>query len=413
MDTGFFTKEQTKSKSRPDGKIYSCFSCGLYKNCVHPKMKPQGNFTKGILIIAESPDNEADEYGKALYGKQLRYLKSILSRNQINLFEDCKIVYAAACKTETKGSYKLPSKSEIASCRSKVMPIASNKKTKLIITLGFSGIYSLLGHRITKAIGTIDKWRGHQIPDQELKSWLCPTLSITDVLQQVSKNVYINETIFEQDIKAAIEVLSKPFPVYKEPKITYLKDLSALNKIKDGKLTAFDYETTGLKPHNKVHEIISCSIATSENKVFVFLLPKSKKKLKPLLTYLQSGMIPKVMQNIQFEITWSKVILGVDVNGIELDTMLTTHLLDNRTGVTGLKFQTYTNFGVIDYDSVISPYLSGLDTKDTNSPNRIKELLKSKDLTKKLLLYNALDSIFTLRLAKIQLERLQNHLPFY
>jgi len=35
---GFFTKKETISQSRPDGKIYSCASCRLYKKAVNPRL---------------------------------------------------------------------------------------------------------------------------------------------------------------------------------------------------------------------------------------------------------------------------------------------------------------------------------------------------------------------------------------
>ena len=43
---GFFTKKETESKTRPDGKTYSCYSCGLYKNAKSAKMQPVGEFKK-------------------------------------------------------------------------------------------------------------------------------------------------------------------------------------------------------------------------------------------------------------------------------------------------------------------------------------------------------------------------------
>jgi hypothetical protein len=57
---GFFTKEQTQSITRPDGKHLSCNSCGLYKQCSSPKMQPYGNFEKQIMCIGDAPSEEED-----------------------------------------------------------------------------------------------------------------------------------------------------------------------------------------------------------------------------------------------------------------------------------------------------------------------------------------------------------------
>jgi hypothetical protein len=48
---GFFTSVETKLKSRPTGKINSCFSCGLYKNCKSPRMEVFGKFQRQIMIM--------------------------------------------------------------------------------------------------------------------------------------------------------------------------------------------------------------------------------------------------------------------------------------------------------------------------------------------------------------------------
>jgi hypothetical protein len=84
--------------------------------------------------------------------------------------------------------------------------------------------------------------------------------------------------------------------------------------------------------------------------------------------------------------------------------MNAAHCLDNRQGVTGLKFQTYVNFGVPDYDSHISPWITNT-TEDlgANTLNKIKEFIKLYG-TKDILKYNGLDSIFGLLLAQKQLE---------
>ena len=69
MKQGFFTLKETESDSRKNGKIHSCASCGLYRNCRHPKMKPFGNFKKGILNIGEAPGDIEDQRGKPWQGK--------------------------------------------------------------------------------------------------------------------------------------------------------------------------------------------------------------------------------------------------------------------------------------------------------------------------------------------------------
>jgi len=86
---GFFTVKQTESRSRPDGKTYSCASCGLYKNALSPKMKSYGAFKKEILNIGEAPGEVEDKRGMPWQGKTGRLLKKTYRRLGVDLFEDC------------------------------------------------------------------------------------------------------------------------------------------------------------------------------------------------------------------------------------------------------------------------------------------------------------------------------------
>jgi uracil-DNA glycosylase family 4 len=406
---GFFTTKETESISRPDGKTYSCFSCGLYKGVQTPKMKPYGDFKKKILIIGEAPGRLEDLAGIPFQGNSGRYLRSFLKKQGIDWKKDCLSIYAAKCRPVCdKGRDRLPSNYEIESCRKLALKVIQERKPELIIILGVLGLYSLIQHRFKKDFGNINKWRGWVIPDQDLKAYLCPIFDIQRVLDRNNKEKYETEVIWEQDIERALNALKTPFPVFKEPKIKYVTDLSFLNKLKPQTYTAFDYETTGLKPHAKGHKIICCAVAVSPDKVYSFMLPKGK-KLKPFLKYLKNPHLPKIAQNMKYEDTWSEVLLDTTVQGWDWDTMQATHILDNRSSITSLKFQSYVQFGIIDYDSEINPYLIA---KDANSINNIEKLIKQPGGERKLLKYCAWDSILEFRLAVIQKKLFENLLPF-
>jgi len=80
--------------------------------------------------------------------------------------------------------------------------------------------------------------------------------------------------------------------------------------------------------------------------------------------------------------------------------------------VTGLKFQTYVNFGVVDYASEVAPYLQAKDNNG-NAINRIMELVGMPGGKEKLLEYCGLDAVYEYRLAMIQQKVMNyNFLPF-
>jgi DNA polymerase I-like protein with 3'-5' exonuclease and polymerase domains len=191
-----------------------------------------------------------------------------------------------------------------------------------------------------------------------------------------------------------------PFPIYKEPVIEVIEDLEVLRTIKND--FAFDFETTGLKPHAEGHKIVSCAIADTEDHAYVFMMPQKRSQRLPLVELLENPKIGKVIANMKFEITWAEVILKCKVENVIWDTMLMTHVMDNRQGITGLKFSTYTCLGVIDYSSEIEPYLKGVEEKNANALNRVIELVSTESGKSQLLKYNALDAINEYRLWKYQ-----------
>lgn len=106
--------------------------------------------------------------------------------------------------------------------------------------------------------------------------------------------------------------------------------------------------------------------------------------------------------NCSFENMWSFVILKAIVQGWEWCSMNNAHILDNRRGISGLKFQTYINFGVSDYDSLISDYLVSPKDQGANAFNKILKFFKEHG-EKEALRYCGLDSIYGYKLTLKQM----------
>lgn len=399
---GFFTTKQTESVSRPDGKNYSCISCGLYQLCKSPKIAPYGNFKKRILNIGEAPGEMEDKNGKPWQGKTGILLKQTYADLGIDLFEDCLNINAVNCRPEDN---RAPTNYEIACCRKIVMDVIKQYKPHVIVLFGNAAIFSIIGHRWKKSLEGISKWRGWCIPDRDLDAWVCPVFHPSYVERADAKEV---DTVWEYDLKQAIKLVSTDLPEYIDPDIEVIEDLSVLNSIKNGKV-AFDYETTGIKPHGVGHRIICASVADSPNHAYVFMMPPTRKEREPFIKLLTNPKVGKIAQNMKFEHAWSLVRLKTEVQNWEWDTMVASHILDNRTGITGLKFQTYVQFGIIDYASEISPYLTS-DGGGGNDINKIQELLTKPNGKESLLHYCGLDAVYEYRLAMIQQSEIL--LPF-
>ena len=215
--------------------------------------------------------------------------------------------------------------------------------------------------------------------------------------------------VWNLDLSNAINTLKTPFPRWPKIDIKIIEDLSVLSTIKEG-LVAFDYETTGVKPQGKGHRIVCASIAVSSSLVYVFMMPKSKKEREPFLELLKNPNVGKMAHNMKFEDHWTEVKLKTSIFNWTWDSMLAAHILDNRTGVTGLKYQAFVRFGVRDYDSEITPYLQA---EGSNDINKIGELIDKPGGQEKLLEYCALDSIYQYRLAMLQMKEIEyDFLPF-
>jgi hypothetical protein len=109
--------------------------------------------------------------------------------------------------------------------------------------------------------------------------------------------------------------------------------------------------------------------------------------------------IPKIAANAKFEERWTRKTFGHGINKWDFDTMLAAHLLDNKPGVCGLKFQAFVKLGQESYNDHIEPYLKA---DGSNEENRIKEIA-----IKELLIYNGLDSLLEWKLAKIQKREIE------
>ncbi len=406
---GLFETKEFESVSFFKGKLHSCISCGLYKSVHSPRMKPFGNFKKGILNIGEAPTEIDDIKGKQWQSKAGRRLQYEYDRLGIDLFEDCLNINTVNCLPLNKqGQGREPSSEEIAACRARVLKVIAERKPKVIVAFGNAAIFSLIGHRWKKDLGGIAKWRGWTIPDRDFNAWLCPVWEPSFVENFDQEQV---RTIWRQDLQRALSLHNVPFPKWEDEKnFVEIVDsserlLSLLQEISG--LVSLDTETNSIKSYSPESKLISFAFSTSEKHAFSFFVPSDKRILRELRRVLTDPEIPKIAHNMKFEHTWIKNKLGYEVKNWIWDTIIASHIIDNRQGITGLKFQTYVNFGVPDYDSDVASYLSSTDSKNSNAINKIHKLLESEEGKRQLLLYNGLDALYTYKLAVKQMKEVQ------
>ena len=401
MSEGFFSKEEVSTKKAARVSSHtSCGACGLHKKCNSPKMEPSGKGELGILIIGEGISKQEDARNEAMIGAPAQLLRKVLDKEGIDLERDCLKMNAISCNSGDD-----PTEKQVEYCRPRVWRVIKEFKPELIIVLGNAAIESILGHRWKKKLDGVTKWRGFVAPDRDTKCWVSFAFHPAYVLSERERNPAV-ETIFTDDIAYAVRHIDVPFPQHKDEK-ECIEIVTDERRLKDllthtydyADIIAFDYETTGLKPHAKGHQIVTCAVAESATSCYAFNMPKEGENLHIWKQILKERAIAKVAANMKFEDAWSRFILQTVVENWIHDTMLTAHILDNRKSVTGLKFQAYVEFGIVDYDSKVSEYLVGEDEKESNGFNRILQAPR-----KPLLLYNGFDSLLEFRLYLIQKE---------
>ncbi len=387
--TGFFSASAKIFTSKPVSFVTQCGACGLIKTSPNPKIKPKGNFAKKILILSEAPIWRNDE---------LQLLKKELAESGATLHHDCSISSSILCQLPGNVT---PKESMAQNCIASITKIIKQLEPNVIILLGPIPTKTLIKAYWKEQSGPFNRWSGFQIASQKPNTWICPTFHPSYVLQ---KNNPLVNLFFSKHINKAVEKSNaKPWKKVKDFQKEICVEINpnkAAKKIRkmlgNSKMAAFDYETNRIKPDHAKAEIVSCSICFDGE--YTIAYPWHGESIKATVEFFKSP-IKKIAANMKFEDRWTKAILGIRIKRLVWDTMIAQHLIDNRKGVTGLKFQSFLYLGMTNYDNHIKPFFDS----DKNGFNRIHEI----DL-RELLLYNGLDSLLTYRIAQIQMKGIKD-----
>ena len=172
----FFDENDTQKINKKNTKKIKdfCEKCGLYKNCINPKMKYTGKGKKRILVIAEAPGKEEDRKGIQLIGQSGQLLRNFLKKLDINLDRDCWKTKAVICRSANN---KTPTHAQVNYCRHNLLKTVNDLKPEKIITLGKIALQGLISDKIS--VNKMEKWVGSSIPDQDFKCFNFPTYHLS------------------------------------------------------------------------------------------------------------------------------------------------------------------------------------------------------------------------------------------
>ena len=396
---GFFNQTSLTVLKEPPSLLPRCGSCGLFKNCQSPKMKPSGKGRKRILIVGEAPGANEDVQGIQFIGKAGQFVRSALEILGINTRRDVWWTYSLICGPHEGTRNRTPTDREIDYCRPNLTRTIKELNPDVILLLGKVPLSSCI-KPIFPDIGELGKWTGQQIPCRQPNAWICPTWHPSYLIREGNP---ILDREWERHLKAAVELTGKPWqtiPDYSS-QVKCLFDpeeaARAILAIQEGnRPIAWDLETEGLKPDRQDFNIVTCSVSDG---ITTFAFPWVGVAIDAMKELLRSDL-PKWGWNAKFEDRWIRSKLGIRIRNWQEDGMLNAHALDNRSGVTGLDFQAFVQLGQETYDKHIRPFLKS-KRRGGNERNRIKEV----DL-KGLLQYNGLDSLLTWKIVEKQRERI-------
>ena len=388
---GFFDK--TKIQTGGCGT-----TCKLDRGCQTPRM-PVGGASEHLMVVGAAPgpgDNKTEVHWAGNEGAILQ--EALRQKTGIRLYEDCWHASAVACRPRDD---RPPSAVEIDACRPRLIASIREKQPTVVLLLGDAAVDSVIGNTWKEATGGIARWRGFTIPDQDLGCWLCPTWH--PAFHTRGEPGDVADIIWRQDLERAVDLTlpdAASFPNLKnlDTKIWTTKDRKVVGKSLDTMMAgrspvAFDYETTGLKPDRRGHEIVAVGVSSGYT-AFSFPLEVAREEWTNFLR----STVPKWAFNMKFEERWSRGILETEVEGWDWDGMIGAHVQDNRKGICSLAFQAYTNFGVTWKDET-QPYMKA---ETANGFNRVKECPIDKLLERV-----ALDAHLTWMLAEKQKKELE------
>lgn len=392
MAKGFFASSLVVGKAPSNSIIPKCGACGFFRECTSARMPYTGEGRKGILIVGDFPSTSDDDSGKHFTGETGDFLKETLASLGVNMRKDCWLTNAVIC--HPPGGRLKGKEVSVDHCRPTLLRTVNELKPTTIILLGQHAVRSLIGDVWKENPGSINRWVGWQIPTHKYNAWVCPSYS--PVYLRIEDDPILR-MYFKAHLREAVALTERPWketPNW-DSKIEVIQDTTKAAQIllefeAAGGTIAFDYENTCLKPETAGGEILCASACWEGKRTIAF--PWHGKAIDASRTLLHSKRCAFIASNLKHEDRWTRHVFGKPVRRWAWDTMLAAHTIDNREGITGLKFQSFVLLGMPSYNDHIEQFLRTVAGKKTN-------LAKEEVDLHQLLFYCGFDSYLEYRVA--------------
>ena len=365
-----------------------CESCLLYKRsgCSHPYIKSKGSPAPKYIVVSDSVHYKADVSGNLLDGSYGSRLKKAFKSLEIDL-DEVLFTSAVRCHTKTKD----PKAQEF--CGGYTRDLINKHKPKGVLCMGDDAIRAVFPKSFPRVYSSY-QMRGSVVPYFLPNKQIVPC-SITLSNDFMDSADEATEQVWYDDIGSLTEGVNisvdlKPNII---PCLTFDKVKELSGRLKTEPITAWDFETTHLKPFPQTGEAPDVytvafafdngdTYAVPMNGYYPTNMDAAIRELVGAFFYDLNPTQIKVAHNVKFDLLWGIHQLGDKLNSKPLgsyqDTSLYCWMLDERVSMSRLKVAAWRYFGVANW-SVDAANI-------TTYP--IEEVLT----------YNAYDAFYTLRL---------------
>jgi len=366
QDTGKALRRAKRGarKAKPKAaKVYDCSTCKLCQSCSSPKVERYGRGEKGILIVSAAPGRIDDRDGLTFMGSTGDLLRSSLGRLNIDLDRDCVRTTVVDCFPGMKNKWqeKDPTNTQVLACRSRLLADIREVRPELILCMDTLSLKSVIQPKYLKKVKfNTQLMHGQVVPYHEYGCWVGGTYSPKFHLAR--KNDKFNpddNNLFLYDLARCVAKLGKKLPrpldrdgceLITDPDeaIAYIEEL-----INQGDPFGYDFETNSLHAHMEGSTIYCVSFATSPDYGVMIPLDMPDKEGNPYfnavelsyisqaLTHLFKSDVPKVVQNLNMEDSWTRKFFGVKPENVVHDTMIGAHVMYCNSKSTNLGFQAF------------------------------------------------------------------------
>ncbi len=427
---GFFFTNQTLQNKRSQGKgarkaapnrqnvstlnRLGCAACTLNKAAVHtPKMQPDLAKQTLVYCLAEAPGKHEDQTsGRPLTGPSGKLLRGCIPEGMGAYTSFDNVV------RDRPPNNREPTWHELECCRNKVTTSIEQAKPKLILGLGKIPLNWMLGSTDQQGM----RGRLFAVKVGQHTCWFLPTYHPSYVLRQATERTLSDPLksmaghCFKMDVANAFAMLDDlPNAVVDSeaearasvqcftPSSDFDRLSKLLTKAVKAPVKAIDVETSVLRPYSTNAKLLTCAVSYDDtNFAFVVDHPKaawSSAKRNWLLTTLRillTDSTIKIAHNATFELEWFISLLGKDAvrHGVWHCTQMQSHFLDERRGKQYGEAEDRSRAAYQSLGFLCKQYF-GLDYKRLFNLN--KRDMVASDLNE-MLLYNAVDTKYTLRL---------------